>query len=185
MKKEKDGGERRRGSGHHSLSQLTQPSGVALSLSLSLSPSTSLAPPSPHLSASLIPASSSVETEGEGSVWELTMAVHFTVGLGMLRKIEANAGGGSPWWPLKSWFQTVKLYLQFLNESQNSKRTLNGWILWICILNASRFTDTESAKNGYELAAQALIKAISLKVLLPKCQNGCNKTSVKADLMAF
>lgn len=48
MKREKDGGDRRRGSGHHSLSQLTQPSGVALSLSLSLSPSMSLAHPPPH-----------------------------------------------------------------------------------------------------------------------------------------
>lgn len=39
MMKEKDAEDRRRGSGHHSLSQLTQPSGVAVSLSLSLSPS--------------------------------------------------------------------------------------------------------------------------------------------------
>lgn len=60
MMKEKDGGDRRRGSGHHSLSPLTQPCGVAVSLSLSLSPTVS----QPH-SFSLPP---SVETEGEGSV---------------------------------------------------------------------------------------------------------------------
>lgn len=91
MMKEKDGGDRRRGSGHHSLSPLTQPCGVAVSLSLSLSIST---PPPPTVSQphsfSLPP---SVETEGEGSVRELTMAVHFTVGLRIVREIEAGGGG--------------------------------------------------------------------------------------------
>lgn len=86
---EKDGGDGRRGSGHHSLSQLTQPSGVALSLSRSLPPS--MPPPlKPHS----FPPPSSVETEGEGSVGELTVAVHFTVGLRILKEMEAGGGGG-------------------------------------------------------------------------------------------
>lgn len=42
MKREKDGGDGGRGSGHHSLSQLTQPSGVAVSR-FPLSPPMSLA----------------------------------------------------------------------------------------------------------------------------------------------
>lgn len=100
----RNGKDRRRGSGHRSLSQLTQPSGVALSFSLfssaSLTPSaphthTPTQPPHPcfsHPHSFLLP--SSVETEGERSVGELTMAVHFTVGLRTLREIEAGGGGG-------------------------------------------------------------------------------------------
>lgn len=83
----------RRGSRHHSLSPLTQPGGVPLSLS----PLPLHQPHHPHsrLSASLIPASCLCgETEGEGSVWELTVAVHFTVGLRMVREIGAGGGGG-------------------------------------------------------------------------------------------
>lgn len=108
MMEDKDGGDRRRGSGYHSLSLLTQPRGVVVSFSLSLSPSPPPIPPTisqPH-SVSLPP---SVETEGEGSVGELTMAVHFTVGVRILREIEAGGLGGGGWmgwgcnrWPLKS-----------------------------------------------------------------------------------
>lgn len=67
---DKDGGDRRRGSGYHSLSPLTQPRGVAVSLSLSLSPSP--APPTPNrLSASLILTSSLCGDRRRGISWRI------------------------------------------------------------------------------------------------------------------
>lgn len=105
----------RRGSGHHSLSLLTQPGGVPPSLSLL--PLHQSHHPHSRLSASLIPASCLCgETEGEGSVWELTVAVHFTVGLRMVREIGAGGGGGSGRnrWPSKVDFKHRKCLLNVL-----------------------------------------------------------------------
>lgn len=84
----KDG--RRRGR-HHSLSQLTRPTGVgALPLSLSLfsfyiALPHSARPPSSRPRSFSLPSLG--ETEGEGSVAELTVAVHFTV---RLKETEVN-----------------------------------------------------------------------------------------------
>lgn len=91
MMEGKDGGDRGEGSGHRSLSQLTRPCGAAVSLSLSVPPSET--PPHPErLPASLIPPS--VGTEGEGSVGELSVAVHFTAVVRRLGEVDAGGGGG-------------------------------------------------------------------------------------------
>lgn len=101
MMKEKDGGDRRRGSGHHSLSPLTQPGGVAVSLSLSLSIST---PPPNRLSASLILASSLCGDRRRGISSRINhgSSFHCRAEDSEGDRSRRWRGGGSNRWPLRS-----------------------------------------------------------------------------------
>lgn len=105
MMKEKDGGDRRRGSGHHSLSPLTQPCRVAVSLSLSLSISTP-PPPSPpnRLSASLILASSLCGDRRRGISSRINhgSSFHCRAEDSEGDRSRRWRGGGSNRWPLRS-----------------------------------------------------------------------------------
>lgn len=124
-RKKKDGKDRRRGSGHHSLSQLTQPSGVgAVCLAFPLSPYASSHPhtlPSfSHLPTSLILTSSLCGDRRR------RISLRINHGSSFHCRVEHTEGGGIAVWPLESWFQIVKMYPEGYIKGKILKYTLNA-----------------------------------------------------------